>query len=132
MTYQLTIEQKSTYLHAVVTGQNSKENIVGYLEELLRECSDRKSTRVLIEKRLEGPRLAIAEIFDIISDNARRALGKLAAIAYVDIYTTDEMLKFAETVALNRALPLRVFSTVADAQAWLSKETENPDLPSRN
>ncbi len=42
------------------------------------------------------------------------------------------MLKFAETVALNRALPLRVFSTVADAEAWLSKEAGTPDLPSRN
>lgn len=132
MTYKLTIDQKSAYLHALVTGQNSRENIVGYLEELLHECAARKCSRVLIEKRLEGPRLAIADIFDIISENSKRALGMLKAIAYVDVYTTVDMLKFAETVALNRALPLRVFSTVAEAEEWLSKDAGNPDLTSKS
>jgi hypothetical protein len=128
MGYNLTIQQKPTYLHAVVTGDNNRENIVRYLEELLQECAARRCTKVLIEKRLEGPRLAISDIFDIISENARRALGMLRAIAYVDIYTTGEMLEFAETVAVNRALPLKVFATVAEAEEWLlSKGPGNPD-----
>jgi hypothetical protein len=132
MTYKLTIEQKATYIHAVVTGENNRENIIRYLEELLGECAARGCTRVLVEKRLEGPRLAIAEIFEIISENSRRALGMLRAIAYVDVYTTEDMLKFAETVAVNRALPLKVFLTVAEAEAWLSsKDPGNPDPTSK-
>ena len=128
MAYNLTIRQESTYIHAVVTGENRRENIIRYLEELLRECAARGCTRVLIEKRLEGPRLAIADIFEIISENSKRALGMLRAIAYVDNFTTEEMLKFAETVAVNRALPLKVFRTVAEAEAWISsKGPESPD-----
>ncbi|MGH8251536.1 MAG: hypothetical protein ACREVI_12705 [Steroidobacteraceae bacterium] len=32
MAYQLTITEKPGYLHAVVTGANTMENVTGYLE----------------------------------------------------------------------------------------------------
>ena len=57
MTYKLMIEQKPVFLHATVTGRNSKKNVASYLEEILHECLVRKCFRVLIEERLEGPRL---------------------------------------------------------------------------
>jgi hypothetical protein len=122
MTFKLSIQEKPGYLHAVITGENTRENIVRYLEELLAECAARGATRVLVEKRLEGPRLTILDIFEIISENARRALGMLRAVAYVDVFTPADKLKFAETVAVNRALPLKVFSTVTEAEEWISKK----------
>ena len=120
MPFKLTLEEKPAYLHALVTGENNKENIVGYLEELITECAARGRKKVLIEKRLEGPRLAIADIFEIISEKSRLTLGMMRAIAYVDVYATDEILRFAETVAVNRALPMKVFRTVGEAEAWIS------------
>jgi hypothetical protein len=68
MTYTLTIDQKPTYLHATVTGQNSRENVVRYLEEILRECIARNCFRVLIEECLEGPRLGMLDVFKIASE----------------------------------------------------------------
>ena len=38
MTYELTIEQKPTYLHAVVRGRNTRENVERYVQEVVREC----------------------------------------------------------------------------------------------
>ena len=38
MTYKLTIDQKPTYLHAIVNGRNTKENVAQYLQELNGEC----------------------------------------------------------------------------------------------
>jgi hypothetical protein len=40
MTYELTIEQKPTYLHAIVTGRNRREHVARYLEDILQECRD--------------------------------------------------------------------------------------------
>ena len=37
MTYTLTMAQKPTYLHVIVTGRNTKDNVARYLEEVLRE-----------------------------------------------------------------------------------------------
>ena len=122
MSYKLTITQKPTYLHAIVTGQNTRKDVAGYLEEILRECTDRGCPRVLIEKRLEGPRLGTLDVFKIASGGSGRARGCFEAIAYVDESDKDGLVKFAENVAVNRAIPVMVFSTVSDAEKWLQEK----------
>jgi hypothetical protein len=122
MTYKLTIDQKPTYLHVTVTGRNSRENVMRYLEETLRECTARNCFRVLIEERLDGPRLGTLDVFQIVSEASSKADGILKAIAYVDVNAESNMMQFAETVAVNRGVPVVVFSTVADAEKWLLNE----------
>jgi hypothetical protein len=117
--YDLRIQSKSGYLHAVVTGRNTRENVAGYLAEILQECEARGCFRVLIEERLEGPRLGTLDVFFVVSEGSSRAFGKIRAIAYVDVYAKGDLMRFAETVAVNRAVPVRVFSTVAEAEGWL-------------
>jgi len=119
MTYELTIDQKPTYLHAIVTGRNSRENVARYLADILQECIARRCCKVLIEERLDGPRLGTLDVFKIASEGSSRALGVFQAIAYVDVNAGGNLMQFAETVAVNRALPVTVFSTVADAEKWL-------------
>lgn len=119
MDYKLTIDQKPTYLHVIVTGLNSRENVALYMEEMLRECMARGCFRVLIEERLEGPRLGRMDIYQIVSEGSDKAIGLLKAIAYVDVNAHNGFMQFAETVAVNRALPVTVFPTVADAENWL-------------
>jgi hypothetical protein len=75
MTYKLTIDQKPGYLHAVVTGWNSRENVVRYMEELIRECTARNFFRVLIEERLEGPRLGTLDVYEMVSEGSSRFRG---------------------------------------------------------
>ena len=121
MTYQLTVEQKSCYLHATVTGINNVDNVQAYLEELRRECIARGCFRILIEERLEGPRLRTLEVFEIIFKGSRLALGLFTAIAYVDVNAEGDLMKFAQTAAVNRGLPISLFTTVAEAEQWLSR-----------
>jgi hypothetical protein len=119
MSYKLTLDQRPTYLHAVVTGKNSKSSVTGYLEELRAECVARNCFRVLIEEWLEGPRLEAMDVFEIAADGSSRISGMFRAIAYVDVNASGDMMKFAETVAINRGIPIRLFSSVADAEIWL-------------
>lgn len=121
MSYQLTITEKPGYLHAVVTGANTKENVVGYLGEIHRECKARDCRRVLIEERLEGARLDTMDVFQIAAEGSSRAQGWFTALAYVDVNAKGKLMKFAETVAFNRAMPVRVFASVGDAEKWLSE-----------
>ena len=71
---------------------------------------------------LTGPSLPAAEIFRVIS--ARSPEGaKLSRIAYVEANMDDPMrAKFAETVAVNRAVNVRLFQEVAAAARWLAAE----------
>jgi len=119
VTYKLAISVKPTYLHDIVTGRNSKKNVQRYMAEIDAECAARGCFRVLIEERLDGPRLGTLDVFQIASNGSDRSRGKMLAIAYVDANAEGGLMKFAETVAVNRGLPVSVFATVADAETWL-------------
>ena len=119
MKYQLKVEPKSGYLHIVVTGQNSKENVAAYLAELRGECIARGCFRVLIEERLEGPRLRTLDVFEVIFKGSKHAIGMYKAIAFVDVNAEGDLMQFAQTAAVNRGIPVSLFSTVADAEQWL-------------
>lgn len=121
MPYELVVTRKPTYLHAVVTGRNSVESVEGYLADIRRECTLRGCHRVLIEERLEGPRLDVKDVFRIAAGGSTRAVGMFEAIAYVDANAHGDLMKFAETVAVNRSLPVKVFASVADAETWLQR-----------
>ena len=118
MTYKLTIDHKPAYLHVAVSGRNSGETVVRYLEEVIRECTTRRCFRVLIEERLEGPRLGTIEVFGMVSKGARFQ-RTLEAMAYVDLNAEGDVMRFAEDVAVNRGFPVRVFPTVAAAEERL-------------
>jgi hypothetical protein len=119
MSYKLTITHKPRYIHAIVTGLNTRRNVEGYLEEIRRECTARGCFRVLIEERLEGSRLGTMDVFQIAAEGSRRTYPYFEGIAYVDLNAQGDLMKFAETVAANRCLPVAVFSSVSDAENWL-------------
>ena len=118
----MTVTEKPGYLHAVVTGKNTLENVVLYLKELGRECTARGCTRVLIEENLTGRRLETWDVYQIASGGSMMGSGRFEAVAYVDLNARGELMKFAETVANNRGVPINVFATVQDAEAWLQKK----------
>lgn len=126
MSYKLAITQKPAYLHVVVTGTNNKANVARYLDEVLAECLERECFKVLVEERLEGPRLPASDVYQIVTSGSAKVEGKLEAFAYVDVNAKGDLMAFAETVALNRGLPARVFRSVADAERWLSSKLEPP------
>ena len=119
MTYKLTIDQKPTYLHIIVTGQSTRENVMQYMQDVIRECIHLNCSAVLIEERLEGTRLGTFEVFSMVSEGAKQFLGRLHAIAYADADGDRGLMQFAENVAVNRGIPIRIFSNVPDAETWL-------------
>ena len=123
MTYQLKVEQKPTFLHAIITGQNSKENVLRYLEEVVQKCEACHCRRVLIEEHLEGPRLKMMDIFNIVVEGSNKSRWKIDVIAYVDLNNQSDSMKFAETLAVNRGFTVSVFSNVADAEKWLLEKS---------
>jgi hypothetical protein len=126
MTYKLTIKQEPTQLHVIVSGANTLENVASYLRDILRECKARKCFQVLIEERLEGPRLGTLDVYQIASEGSDRAKGMIEAIAYVDVNAEGKLMKFAETVAVNRGLAVTVFPSMDEARQWLVKRGSTP------
>ena len=119
MAYQLKIEQKPGYLHFTVTGRNSPDTVAGYMQEVMAEVTARRCPRVLIVENLDGPRLGTMEVFAMVTSGAKRFHGLLEALAFVDLNGEGGVMRFAEDVAVNRGIPVRVFGNVDGAEKWL-------------
>jgi hypothetical protein len=119
MSYKLTITQKPTYLYIIVTGQLNEENVLRYFEEIHGECTARNCFRILVEENLNGPRLNVVKVLELISKESSKSMGLFEAIAYVDENAVDNSMEFIENAAVNRGLPVKVFPTVAAAEEWL-------------
>ena len=126
MSYEIEYEERPNFLVATVTGDNNPETVAAYLREVLAECRRRFCVRLLIDERLEGQRLPVDDVFELASEGALNALGFFQAVAFVDPKMGD-MAQFAETVALNRGMPIRAFANVQDAENWLSTQVEGTD-----
>ena len=122
MAFHVAFERCPTYIHATVTGDNTRESVLGYMETMRNECQKQDCFRVLIEEDLEGQRLGFLDVFTLIIDGVRNYVGTFRKMAYVDKSKNFEMGKFAETVAVNRGIPVAVFQKVDDARDWLLQD----------
>lgn len=120
-TYVLRIEDKGAYLHASVTGINSRESVLGYTQEIYEACVARGRTAVLIEENLSGPSLPISVILQVVDARADQAVRAIRKIAYVDMNPEHDLtrMEFAEDRAVNMGVNVRLFPTVETARSWL-------------
>ena len=119
----ISIEQTDDVLYCRVTGSNSVQNVIHYLNELHAAMEKYALRKVLIEENLSGKSLSIVEMFHVIRTANKTILSLPHQIAYVDINPehNHDNLKFAETAAFNRWINMRLFSTVDNAEKWLQQ-----------
>ena len=117
--YRAIIEEKPGYVHAIATGERTPENTLRFLREVAEACARSGRESALLELRFSGESLDATSIFQVISQ--RSAAGsKLRRVAYIDASGHPDKARFAETVALNRGVNVRLFADVAAAERWLS------------
>ena len=117
--YQITIVEKPSWVHATGVGERTPENAMRFLKDVSAACEKSGHSKVLLEMRFTGPSMDTTDIFHVISQ--RSASGaKLRRIAYVEGGGNQDTARFAETVAMNRGVNVRLFDSVAAAEKWLS------------
>ena len=116
--YRIGFEVHSSYVHATVTGDHTPENTLRFLKEAYEACVSHAKDSVLLEMRLEGPTMGAGNIFSVVQQRTEPG-RELRRIAYVDGGRDPAKAKFAETVARNRGVNVRLFATVDDAKKWL-------------
>lgn len=126
MDYVFNVERKAGYLHAKVSGDNDPAHVIRYLRDVYNACLREKCPRVLIEEALEGPGLGVAEVFGVVEKASEQVWPVVQQIAYVDTNPRHDFTKmqFAEVVAANRGVNVRVFSSIRNAKEWLSSAAE--------
>jgi hypothetical protein len=124
--YRFSVDRRQGYLHIAVGGENTVANVRRILGDVLTACASHGCARVLLEEHLTGPSLGTVDVFEIVAEGSDAAGSALEQMAYVDTNPEHDaaQLEFIETVAVNRGVRVRVFATVAEAQAWLAAPPE--------
>lgn len=121
VSYQLTIEERPKHVYARADGDLTAENALRFLEEAYAACLRSGRAALLLDMQLHGPNLPTTSVYEVISQRAADG-SKLRKIAYVPFRSDDpSMAYFAETVALNRGVNVRLFDSVVAAERWLSE-----------
>lgn len=119
MEYRSTLTDMPGYLHAAVAGPRTPENARRFLKEVHDACMERGFTAVLLEMSFSGPSLDAGSIFQVISKSSAEG-AQLKRIAYVEASASGPLkARFAESVAVNRGVNVRLYSDVASAARWL-------------
>ncbi|MGH9441940.1 MAG: hypothetical protein ACRD16_06665 [Thermoanaerobaculia bacterium] len=124
MGYRLSCRQRNRFLHFRIEGDNSPETVRAYVSEVRAFGEKEGCDRILIEENLLGKSLAVVDIFSLLSDSSGRGWSGIRRMAFVDTNPEHDTAKmqFAENVAVNRGVNLRVFPTVEAARKWLEEE----------
>ena len=119
MEYQIALEVHPKYLIATGWGDHTIANASRFLREAYEACLANRLDALILDFRLEGPSLGPAGIFAVTAGQAEA--GKmLRKIAYVDASAREESRKkFAETVAFNRGVNVRLFANLDEAKKWM-------------
>ena len=126
MTYRLTVEAHETYVHARLDGTRTPQNLLRYMREAYLACVQHGRSDLLLEMNLASADLDISAIYRIVLQRAADG-AKLRRIAYVETGAVSAAKsRFAETVAVNRAVNVRLFPTLGEAKAWLESEASAP------
>ena len=123
MSYSLTSKREDRYLHFTVTGENSPATIAAYMEGVRAAHAADPLPGILIEEHLTGEGLAVSDIFALVARGAGEGWPGLRAMAFLDANPAHDRsnMRFAENVAVNRGVNVRVFADVAAARAWLAE-----------
>ncbi len=124
MAYDMKVVREDDYLHILVTGDNTPTDVAAYLEEIRKVCAEHGLSRVLIEENLTGPPFEAGDIYDIVSEASVDVAPGIRYIAFVDVNPEHDFaaMKFAETVAVNRGVNVKVFHDTSSATGWIRSQ----------
>jgi hypothetical protein len=122
MDYSFSVTRHPEYLHVKIEGENNMQTVRAYIEDIRAACEREQCGVVLIEEHLRGPRMRMMEVFTLVTEEAKRVGPILRQVAFVDANPeSTPNMAFAEDVAVNRGVFMRVFANAADAEAWLKQ-----------
>ena len=125
-------ELKDGYVHVRVRGNSDVSTTARYMEDMFRACKEHCCTHLLIEEHLEGERITLGDIFQLIGEKIDQLRLALRVVAFVDAsgHHSASTLTFAENVIVNRGITVSWFATVAEAEAWLRAQITSSRPPS--
>ena len=121
MAYTVASNDRGEYIHVVHSGPANPAEILVARAEAVRELSAKRWCRFLVDLQGVAGKFAIMDHFNLVTSTAQDAGIGRARIALVINAAFVDDFRFAEVLAINRALDLRIFTDAGAAVAWLTE-----------
>lgn len=121
MSIQLQIEEMPSYLTAKFSGAGALEEIWRRFESIAEHCKRTNKNKLLLDFTEARANISLAERYfgaEKAEIFVHYKLVKVAAVARPEQF---DPRRFAETVARNRWVNARAFTSAEDAEEWLLK-----------
>ena len=132
MEYSFSSELQDGYVHVRVRGNSDVATTARYIDDMFRACKEHCCTHLLIEEHLEGERISMGDIFQVISEKIDELRPTIRVVAFVDMSERPSVanMEFAENVIVNRGITVTWFRSVEEAAAWLRRQITSSGPPS--
>jgi hypothetical protein len=124
--YEFSATEYPAYLHARATGPHNARNLLRFLVEANAALERSGRVNLLLELALAGPCLHGGLIHEVVAERAADS-ARWDRIAYLDLGAGRLLhhMRFAETLARNCGINVRLFRSLAAARNWLTAPLEN-------
>jgi hypothetical protein len=117
--YQLTFEERNSYLYIRLTGEDSFAASLSYWNEIADQVRLRGSSRVLIHENLIGD-VAEGEMAKVIMDLVPSGLADVQ-IAFFDENRDDDAInQLGQSLALDKGAYVKIFQSLESAKEWIA------------
>ncbi|MGH8016727.1 MAG: hypothetical protein ACREIA_00275 [Opitutaceae bacterium] len=122
MAYSLQTSVKEDRIHFLATGKNAPAALAALFDECLAICRKTGQRVALLEDALTGPDIELNVLFEVIGHAADAARDQVDLVCYVKTTPGHDpgTVRFAENVASNHKVNVRVFRTVEDAERFIA------------
>jgi hypothetical protein len=119
--YIINFEDRANYLYALVHGEQYGYKVLAqFLREIADECKKRNFNQVLIEENISATASEM-DVFRIASELPQLGFSDIR-MAYIDRFTEQKDLnEYGKEVAENRGVDVKIFSSLEEADKWLSR-----------
>ena len=122
MAYQFVAEEAPMFLHAIGTGDRTRDNLLRFLIDSNNAAVARGKDRLLLDMHFLGPALNLGHAYAVIAERSPEG-ANFDRIAYVDANheRSPDDAEFAAMAAQNRGVNVRLFRNVTEARTWLEE-----------
>lgn len=115
----LLVEARGDTLFIEYDGPNDPEHIVPLMEQAARQAREGNCTKILADLRGSPGALKLVDRYSlgVLAVDLFRGIHKVAIVTAED---KDNL--FGESVAVNRGLPTKITSDMAEARRWLGMD----------
>jgi hypothetical protein len=115
--YNVDIESRGDYLHALVTGKRvTSEVALGYWREIIDKCESTGCTKILLDHNFEEM-ISMQEMLEIIGPVGDMLQGRI--MAFYDRYGHYDIPEAGKMILRSHHVKMQIFHDIDEAEMWL-------------